>query len=95
MCCRAPNVDGLELQLAGVTNVTSKGIRVDKNMRTNQSHIFAVGDCTGGPQFTHWAGIQGGLAASNAFMPVDSEVKSQNPWCTFTDPEVQLMQCYL
>eukprot|EP00656_Telonema_subtile_P055284 TRINITY_DN84_c0_g1_i5.p1 TRINITY_DN84_c0_g1~~TRINITY_DN84_c0_g1_i5.p1 ORF type:complete len:411 (-),score=126.17 TRINITY_DN84_c0_g1_i5:313-1545(-) len=85
---RSPNVTGMALEKAGVKNVTEQGIQVDELFQTNQSHIFAVGDCTGGPQFTHWAGIQGGLAASNALMPVNSTVASKNPWCTFTDPEV-------
>ena len=38
-------------------------------------------------QFTHWAAMQGGIAASNALMPVNSTVKSLNPYATFTDPE--------
>src|SRR5262249_27880520 len=51
---RAPNVDGLGLEAAGVAH-TENGVTVDDHLRTTQGHVWAVGDVTGGPRFTHVA----------------------------------------
>lgn len=85
---RKPNVAGLGLENAGV-QYSSNGIDVDINLRTNQKHIFAAGDCTGGYQFTHYAGWQAAMAARNVLLPGNSKGKTNLvPWTTFTDPEV-------
>lgn len=85
---RHPNVEGLDLEKAGVA-YTAQGIQVDDNLRTSQRHIYAAGDCTGGEQFTHYAGWQGAMAVRNALLPGASKgVTDRVPWTTFTDPEV-------
>jgi pyruvate/2-oxoglutarate dehydrogenase complex dihydrolipoamide dehydrogenase (E3) component len=85
---RRPNVDGLGLARAGVA-YSPAGIQVDDTLRTSQGHIYAAGDCTGGPQFTHYAAWQAGLAARNALLPgASAAVAEAVPWTTFTDPEV-------
>lgn len=85
---RAPNVDGLDLQNAGVV-YSDDGIRVDDHLRTSAKHIYAIGDCTGGHQFTHYAGWQGFVAVRNALLPLNSVgVRETVPWATFTDPAV-------
>lgn len=96
---RVPVVAGLGLEMAGV-NVSAgalqaspwrsaAGIPVDKNLRTSVPHIYAVGDCTGAPQFTHLAGWQGFQAVRNMFLPGSaSGVPVALPRCTFTHPEV-------
>jgi len=85
---RRPNVDGLDLERAGVA-YTAEGIQVDDDLRTSQKHIYAAGDCTGGFQFTHYAGWQAFMAARNALLPGSSTgVTDRLPWATFTDPEV-------
>ncbi|MCP4516866.1 MAG: FAD-dependent oxidoreductase [Delftia sp.] len=85
---RRPNVDGLDLEKAGVA-YSPQGIQVDDNLRTSQRHIYAAGDCTGGPQFTHYAGWQAFMAARNILLPGASRgVCDDIPWTTFTDPEV-------
>ncbi len=85
---RRPNVNGLDLEKAGV-NYSEQGIAVNKQLATSQSHIFAVGDCIGGQQFTHLAGWQAFTAVRNAFMPGNSKGKpAVMGWTTFTDPEV-------
>ena len=85
---RQPQVEGLGLNEAGVAYGRS-GIEVNKNLRTNQKNIFAAGDCTGGYQFTHYAGYQGFMAVRNAFLPFNKRsVLERVPWATFTDPEV-------
>lgn len=85
---RRPNVDGLDLEKAGVA-YSAKGIQVDEHLRTSQRHIYAAGDCIGSYQFTHYAGWQAFMAARNALLPGASKgVSDLVPWTTFTDPEV-------
>ena len=85
---RYPNVDGLDLKRTGVTYST-QGIQVDDQLRTSQRHIYAAGDCTGGYQFTHYAGWQAFMAVRNALLPGAAKgVADRVPWATFTDPEV-------
>lgn len=86
---RKANVENLGLESAGV-DYASSGIKVDKFLRTSQSHIYAVGDCIEGPKFTHLSGYQGSAAARNAIFPVVNVPGHDDvlPWVTFTDPEV-------
>ncbi|MCH8988426.1 MAG: FAD-dependent oxidoreductase [Chloroflexi bacterium] len=85
---RRPQVDGLGLDEAKVVHGLG-GIEVNKNLRTSQANIYAAGDCTGGYQFTHYAGYQGFMAVRNAFLPFNKKsVLEHVPWATFTDPEV-------
>ncbi|HKA12209.1 MAG TPA: FAD-dependent oxidoreductase [Candidatus Dormibacteraeota bacterium] len=85
---RRPRVAELDLEVIGV-RVAKHGIEVDAALRTSQRHVYAAGDVTGGPQFTHYAVWQGYAAARNALFPgqVDG-VKRAVPWAVFTDPEV-------
>ncbi|MCX8564350.1 FAD-dependent oxidoreductase [Mycolicibacterium mucogenicum] len=50
---REPVTAELNLQAAGVRTAPSGAVLVDEHLRTNQPHIFAVGDVNGGPQFTY------------------------------------------
>lgn len=85
---RQPDLGGLDLERAGVT-CTPHGIEVNDHLQTSRSHIYAAGDCTGGPQFTHYAGWQAAVAVRNALFPgAASGLLSTVPWTTFTDPEV-------
>ncbi len=86
---RTPNVQRLNLAASGVA-FTDAGIPVDKYLRTNVPHIYAVGDCTTGPKFTHYAGQQGITAGMNVTLPLINSkgVDDRVPWVTFIDPEV-------
>ena len=85
---RRAKVDGLDLESAGVAH-GSRGVTVGDKLRTSQRHIYAAGDCTGGPQFSHYAGFQGFLAARNALLPgAGLGVRKGAPWAIFTDPEI-------
>jgi dihydrolipoamide dehydrogenase len=85
---RKPSIDELNLEAAGV-EANKKGIIVNDTLQTNVKHIYAVGDCAGGPQFTHWAEYEARIAARNALFKGSSK-RSMDliPWVTFTDPEV-------
>ncbi len=85
---RQPQVNGLGLDEAKVAHDRG-GVRVNKYLRTSRANIHAAGDCTGGYQFTHYAGYQGFMAVRNAFLPFNKKsVLERVPWATFTDPEV-------
>jgi pyruvate/2-oxoglutarate dehydrogenase complex dihydrolipoamide dehydrogenase (E3) component len=85
---RAPNVEGLDLEKAGV-KYTSKGIEVNDILRTSSGNIYACGDVTGPYQFSHMAEYQAVVAVGNALFPFKRKVDySAVPWCTFTDPEL-------
>ena len=85
---RRPNIEGLELENAGV-KYTKRGITVSRRMQTSTSNIFAVGDVVGPYYFSHTAGYQAGVAFSNLFfrLPIRADL-SVVPWVTFTDPEL-------
>lgn len=86
---RKPVTEGIGLDKAGV-KYDKTGIHIDKFLRTNKQHIYAVGDCTPSPRLTHYAGFQGSVAGSNALFPLVNRVGQTDvfPWVTFTDPEV-------
>ncbi len=86
---RAPNVDGLGLEAAGVAYDRHKGIQVDNTLRTSQRHIYACGDVVGHYAFTHVAEYHAGIALSNALFPFIKRRLDYRavPWTTFTDPE--------
>jgi pyruvate/2-oxoglutarate dehydrogenase complex dihydrolipoamide dehydrogenase (E3) component len=85
---RVANVEGLGLEGLGI-EFSSKGIQVDKRLRTKQKHIYAAGDVTGQYQFTHAAGYEGGVVFTNAIFHLPRKVDyTFLPWCTYTDPEL-------
>ncbi len=76
------------LELAGIKS-TKRGITVNKTLRTSNKHIYAIGDCNGGPQFTHAAGEQAGIAVQNALFGTHKAFDVASlPWTTFSTPEI-------
>lgn len=86
---RKAQTDGLEPERAGVELDDRGFVRVDEKLRTTAHDVFAIGDVTGGPQFTHSGYDQGSLAVANAlgFIPMSYDPRVL-PWATFTEPEV-------
>jgi pyruvate/2-oxoglutarate dehydrogenase complex dihydrolipoamide dehydrogenase (E3) component len=85
---RAANVEGLGLEAAGV-KYSRKGIEVDAGLRTSNPRIYAIGDLTGGLQFTHVAGYHAGIIIRRLLFMVPARADTTAvPWCTFTDPEL-------
>jgi pyruvate/2-oxoglutarate dehydrogenase complex dihydrolipoamide dehydrogenase (E3) component len=85
---RKPNLDGLDLALAGV-EVTERGITVDQRLRSSNRRVFAAGDVAGGPQFTHVAGYHSGVLIRNILFGLPAKVDySALPWVTYCDPEL-------
>ncbi|CAN5542011.1 hypothetical protein BH23ACT6_BH23ACT6_15640 [soil metagenome] len=85
---RRPRTEGIGLDAAGVDTDERGMIVVDDLLRTSNDRIFAAGDLTGHPQFTHLAGVHGSTAASNAVLGTRRKVATVVPRVTFTDPEV-------
>ncbi|MEK6744725.1 MAG: FAD-dependent oxidoreductase [Nitrospirota bacterium] len=84
---RKPNVEGLDLDKAGVA-WTPKGITTDGFLRTTAPNIIACGDVVGPYQFSHMTEYQAVTAVRNAFLPFRKKVNYDTVvWCTFTDPE--------
>jgi dihydrolipoamide dehydrogenase len=85
---RRPNGKAIKAELTGV-NVTDQGfIPVNKQMRTNVSHIFAIGDIVGQPMLAHKATHEGKVAAE---VIAGHKVEFQAtaiPYVAYTDPEV-------
>jgi len=85
---RKVNIEGLDLEKAGV-DFDRRGIKTDSRMRSNVKNIFAVGDVSGGPQFTHVAGYQAGIIIRNICFKMPAKVSYKAlPWVTYTDPEI-------
>ncbi|HEV8695478.1 MAG TPA: dihydrolipoyl dehydrogenase [Lysobacter sp.] len=85
---RAPNGGKIDADKAGV-DVTDRGfIPVDRQMRTNVPHIFAIGDLVGNPMLAHKATHEGRLAAEVAAGEKKEWVARVIPSVAFTDPEI-------
>jgi dihydrolipoamide dehydrogenase len=85
---RTPNGKKIGAQAAGVI-VTDRGfIEVDKQMRTNVPHIFAIGDIIGNPMLAHKAVHEGHVAAEVAAGHKTEFVARVIPSVAYTDPEV-------
>ena len=85
---RAPNVEGLNLEAAGV-EYTRRGVTVDDKLRTSNHDIFAAGDICSRYKFTHAADFMARIVIQNALFTAHSRVSDLViPWCTYTTPEI-------
>ena len=85
---RRPNGKAIKAELAGV-NVDERGfIAVDKQMRTNQPHIFAIGDIVGQPMLAHKAVHEAHIAAEVAAGHKAYFDARVIPGVAYTSPEV-------
>ena len=92
---RRPNGREIGAENAGIT-VNERGfIPVDKQLRTNVTHIFAIGDIAGEPMLAHKASHEGKLAAE--IIAGGEKMKSVTfdaraiPSVAYTDPEIAWM----
>lgn len=85
---RRPNLTDLGLEAAGV-NYERRGITVDAGMVTSNPKIFAIGDVTGGLQFTHVANYHAGIVIRRVLFKMPAKVDNGLvPWVTYTEPEL-------
>ncbi len=88
---RRPNGKVINAEAAGVT-VNERGyIPVDRQMRTNVPHIYAIGDIVGEPMLAHKASYEGKLAAEVIAGHRAAFDARTIPSVAYTDPEVAWM----
>lgn len=85
---RKPRTEGLGLEAVGVHCDESGFVVVDRTMRTSSRVIWAAGDVTPYPDYTHLAGVYANTAVTNAVLGLRSTVSDVIPRVTFTFPEV-------
>lgn len=85
---RRPNLSDLGLDAAGIKHERS-GITVSSGLVTSNKKVFAIGDVTGGLQFTHVANYHAGIVIRRALFRLPAKVDAGTiPWVTYTDPEL-------
>lgn len=86
---RVPNTDDLGLDKAGVATNKDGSIKVNARLETNVPGIWALGDCKGGPAFTHISYNDFQIVYANVVE--GKNVGTENrlvPYCVFTDPQL-------
>ncbi len=93
---RVPNVEGLNLEAAGVEYDNLVGIRVDDFLQTSNRRIYAAGDVCLEHKFTHTADASARIVVRNALFLGRQRLSSLTiPWCTYTDPEIAHVGLYV
>jgi pyruvate/2-oxoglutarate dehydrogenase complex dihydrolipoamide dehydrogenase (E3) component len=86
---RNPNTDDLGLDRAGIQTDKSGFIKVNGRLETNVPGVWALGDCKGGPAFTHISyndfQIVYGNLVEGKNLSADNRLV---PYCVFTDPQL-------
>ena len=91
---RAPNIEGLELEKAGILYDKS-GVTVSDTLQTSNPNVYAAGDICSPYKFTHTADAQARILIANAlFMGRQKTSALTIPWCTYTDPEIAHVGMY-
>ena len=92
---RAPNVEGIGLEAAGVEFDVRTGVSVDDRLRTTNPRIYAAGDVCSVYKFTHTADAAAGIVIRNALFFGRSKASALTiPWVTYTDPEIAHVGLY-
>lgn len=92
---RAPNVEGLDLEQAGVRYDTRRGVLVNDRLQTSNPNIFAAGDICMAYKFTHAADAAARIVIQNALFRGRKKLSTLTvPWCTYTDPEIAHVGMY-
>ena len=93
---RAPNVENLNLEAAGVRYDQVQGISVNDFLQTTNRRIYAAGDVCLEHKFTHTAEASARIALQNALLLGRKRLSSITiPWCTYTDPEIAHVGLYV
>jgi pyruvate/2-oxoglutarate dehydrogenase complex dihydrolipoamide dehydrogenase (E3) component len=91
---RAPNVEDLNLEAAGVEH-HRHGVKVNDRLQTTNRRIYAAGDVCSRWKFTHAADAMARIAVQNALFFGRAKASALTmPWCTYTDPELAHVGLY-
>jgi pyruvate/2-oxoglutarate dehydrogenase complex dihydrolipoamide dehydrogenase (E3) component len=85
---RKARTGGLGLEHLGVECDEAGHVLVDRRMRSSHPLVWAAGDVTPHPRYTHLAGVHASTAASNAVLGLRRRVSTVAPRVTFTSPEL-------
>ena len=85
---RKPNTDGLNIKAAKIDLDDKQRIKTDKNFRTNQNNIYAIGDVIDGPMLAHKAEDEGIAVAENIVGQSGHVNYDTIPGVIYTKPEV-------
>ena len=86
---RRPNTDGIGLEEAGVETDERGFVETDDSFETTAGGVYAIGDVSGPPMFTHSARDDADLLYRR--LAKDEEISTEErtvPWAVFTDPQV-------
>lgn len=95
---RKPNLEGLDLEAAGV-KYGKQGVEVDEYLQTSNSRVYAAGDIALKYQFTHIADAAARIVIQNALFSIAGLGRAKwtdlvVPWCTYTSPEIAHVGMY-
>ena len=91
---RAPNIEGLGLEEAGI-DTSRHGVVVDDRLRTTNKRVYACGDVASRFKFTHTADAQARIVIQNALFFGRAKASALVvPWCTYTSPEIAHVGMY-
>jgi pyruvate/2-oxoglutarate dehydrogenase complex dihydrolipoamide dehydrogenase (E3) component len=85
---RLPNAEGIGLELAGIKTNKRGFIEVNERLETSAPNVWALGDCVGGPFFTHISFDDFRIVRDNLGGAQRTTTGRQVPSCLFTDPEL-------
>src|SRR5512134_176291 len=92
---RVPNVEGLNLEKAGVEADDRNGVRVNDFLQTTNPRVYAAGDICLPHKFTHTADAAARIVIQNALFRGRKRASALTvPWCTYTDPEIAHVGMY-
>ena len=92
---RAPNVEGLDLEVAGVDYDKHRGVFVNDHLQTSNRRIYAAGDICLQYKFTHTADVSARIVIQNALFLGHKKLSALTiPWVTYTDPEIAHVGLY-
>lgn len=91
---RAPNVEGLALERAGIA-YHKRGLEVNDYLQTTNPNVYGAGDVCLKYQFTHTADAAARIVLQNALFKGRKKFSTLTiPWCTYTDPEIAHVGLY-
>lgn len=86
---RTPNTSSLNLEAAGVVTTDGGAIKVDEYLKTNVENVWAIGDCNGGPLFTHASWDDFRIIRDNVLHGAGRTTTDRlMPYTLFIDPEL-------
>ena len=85
---RKPNIENLNIEAAGINIDDKQRVKTDKNFKTNQNNIYAIGDVINGPMLAHKAEDEGIAVAENIVGQSGHVNYNTIPGVIYTKPEV-------